>query len=207
MANKKSGPKPREHVPECSFDDCGRDSRSGGLCSSHWKQKNVYKIELRPLRKWNAVSGSCIVPGCAKDRQKLEYCALHYGHSRSKTGISSSPKRPRLLAEYPCSISGCAGNSDNSSKMCRSHKGVSECYKLTSVQLQVLFDTGCQVCGKTTELHVDHDHACCDRKISGRKRTCGDCVRGILCKQCNLGLGWFGDDLEKMKSAIAYLKR
>ena len=60
--------------------------------------------------------------------------------------------------------------------------------------------TACQVCGSTELLAVDHDHSCCP----GQK-TCGDCVRGVLCKTCNVGLGMFQDDPLLLLKAAAYL--
>ncbi|MFY1687280.1 endonuclease domain-containing protein [Plantactinospora sp. WMMB782] len=36
-------------------------------------------------------------------------------------------------------------------------------------------------------LHVDHDHACCPYPEGrGSLRSCGRCVRGLLCSRCNL---------------------
>ena len=56
---------------------------------------------------------------------------------------------------------------------------------------------GCAICQKTPEengrrLAVDHNH------------TTGD-VRGLLCTQCNVGLGNLGDSVERLRSAIRYL--
>jgi hypothetical protein len=47
----------------------------------------------------------------------------------------------------------------------------------------------CAICEKpngfySVRLVIDHDHACCPGK-----KTCGKCVRGLLCTACNLHLG------------------
>lgn len=47
---------------------------------------------------------------------------------------------------------------------------------------------------------VDHNHKCCPGK-----KSCGKCVRGLLCMNCNQGLGKFRDDVNLMARAIAYL--
>jgi len=52
----------------------------------------------------------------------------------------------------------------------------------------------CAVCKKTDKLFVDHDHK------SGK-------VRGLLCRKCNTGLGYFRDDVEILKSAIKFLRK
>ncbi|WP_409331143.1 endonuclease VII domain-containing protein [Trujillonella humicola] len=64
---------------------------------------------------------------------------------------------------------------------------------------------GCAICGgppgERYSLHVDHDHACC----SG-SRSCGACIRGLLCHGCNSGLGSFRDDRARLEAAVAYLQ-
>src|SRR5215471_6051774 len=53
----------------------------------------------------------------------------------------------------------------------------------------------CAICRErfTRTPHVDHDH---DTRV----------VRGLLCSQCNRGLGCFDDDVEIMESAVEYLE-
>ncbi len=58
----------------------------------------------------------------------------------------------------------------------------------------------CRICGvdlRTAQPHVDHDHSITD----GRPN-----VRGILCAKHNKGLGLFGDNIEHLQNAIAYLR-
>lgn len=47
---------------------------------------------------------------------------------------------------------------------------------------------------------IDHDHACCP----GR-RSCGECVRGLLCSHCNQAIGLLRDNPDIAMSAAAYL--
>jgi hypothetical protein len=65
----------------------------------------------------------------------------------------------------------------------------------------------CAICGLSQDaskrmFSVDHDHTCCPGK-----RSCGLCVRGILCNRCNIFLGHANDSVEKLRSAILYLER
>ena len=58
----------------------------------------------------------------------------------------------------------------------------------------------CAICetvlpvGGRTGLHVDHDH------VTGK-------VRGILCMNCNMGIGKFHDSSERLRKAAGYLER
>lgn len=70
--------------------------------------------------------------------------------------------------------------------------------------LMVAQDGKCAICrrnevardartGRLRELAVDHCHK------SGKKR-------GLLCSQCNKGVGHFDDDIDRLRAAIAYLE-
>lgn len=52
-----------------------------------------------------------------------------------------------------------------------------------------------------TRACIDHDHSCC----TGIK-SCGNCVRGLMCHSCNVGLGGFRDLLHLLRNAISYLE-
>ena len=54
-------------------------------------------------------------------------------------------------------------------------------YKLTVEEFKNLGSV-CRICGEINKLHIDHDH------ITNK-------VRGILCSNCNGGLGFFKDNI------------
>ena len=67
-------------------------------------------------------------------------------------------------------------------------------------------DSKCAICkGKfwdeISSPHIDHDHSCCN----GQMRSCGKCIRGLLCRDCNQFLGRAKDNIAILESAITYL--
>lgn len=71
---------------------------------------------------------------------------------------------------------------------------------LTEGQYQGLFDAQdhkCALCGAERRewraLAIDHDHAT-------------GLIRGLLCQDCNLGMGQFADDPDLMQKAVDYLR-
>lgn len=61
----------------------------------------------------------------------------------------------------------------------------------------------CAICKRPSEktLHVDHNHSCCPGF-----RSCGSCIRGLLCYSCNSAMGLLADDANTLRAAIAYLE-
>lgn len=58
----------------------------------------------------------------------------------------------------------------------------------------------CHACKDRDAVNIDHDHSCCQEAYS-----CGKCVRGVLCNQCNTALGLLNDDISKIQNLIKYL--
>jgi len=84
-------------------------------------------------------------------------------------------------------------------KLCRK---LQQIYHITYADYEILLTSQqkvCAICGdkqstKSSYLDVDHDH------------TTG-AVRGLLCGNCNRGLGQFHDDIPRLRKAVNYLER
>lgn len=71
-------------------------------------------------------------------------------------------------------------------------KWIKSNYGLTAEEYDALLGQGCAICGSFEHLGADHDHA------NGK-------VRAALCRDCNLGIGRFGDDPDRMRRASQYI--
>lgn len=76
--------------------------------------------------------------------------------------------------------------------------------------MYILQEGKCSICanteasisktGRSYSLVVDHDHKCCPGE-----KTCGKCVRGLICRKCNILLGMAGDDITVLRNALNYI--
>lgn len=66
-------------------------------------------------------------------------------------------------------------------------------------------DGHCAICSATPQevgvLCVDHDHSCCPGE-----KTCGKCLRALLCSRCNTAIGLLNDDVERIVKAAEYVQ-
>lgn len=74
---------------------------------------------------------------------------------------------------------------------------IKRAYDKTPEDIELLFvnqNGRCAICQrKLGEYHIDHDHAT-------------EKVRGLLCRGCNLGCGFFKDSPKRLTAAIHYLQ-
>lgn len=169
----------------CSFDECGRPAIGHGLCQSHCAQRRTGK-PLRPIQ--------------ARGR---------YGSSveRDSEGRKRCARCEQWLA--PSSYTADKSKADGLTQWCR------PCAALYKLEWRYGLPTGgvgellesqqnrCAICAETfsagRRFYIDHDHRCCPGD-----RSCGRCVRGLLCNRCNIVAGYLdqNDDAERFFAYI-----
>ena len=64
----------------------------------------------------------------------------------------------------------------------------------------------CMICRvripERRDQHIDHDHKCCPNPC----RSCGKCIRGVLCHNCNVAIGHIKEDPTIAELLAAYLR-
>ena len=141
-------------------------------------------------------------PECHRERRRRQSAA-----SRAKRRAEN----PNYLAEQAAAQKAWRQANPDAAATIARRRHLMGTYKITPEQYDALLlaQNGlCAICG-TSEgdasgrgLHVDHDHTCCPGD-----RSCGQCIRGLICKGCNTGMGCMNDDPARLEAAAAYIRR
>lgn len=217
----------------CEVAGCNKPKRTRGWCDTHYQRWRTTGdvgsafIRNRPDRR----SGrECAVDGCGRPHNSVGLCASHYQQWKTTGAIAMGPIRAYLVAEMrdehgrkQCRIclawlevahfinnSRTTDGLDGRCKGCRRHEKLLANFGLTPEQYAARLTAqggACAICGKAAAaadepLSVDHDHACCPTK----GKSCGKCLRDLLCQWCNRGIGMLLDDPLLLRNAAAYLE-
>lgn len=191
----------------CTHRNCPRPEQGKtGLCNGHYQRKlRGRDMDNPPLRRSSKFPGVCITPGCGVVGSSLRQnrCPRHYAQWKN-----SNPETidSRPFEDTVCRRTDCKNVATGRSDLCKSHRQHSWRYSMTSDEYVALFeDPKCTICGldDASKLTIDHDHTCCPQDYG----TCGNCNRGLLCRNCNLAIGLLKEDVNRFKSAIRYLER
>lgn len=193
--------------PTCSFGGCHRPLRTDGLCATHYSQSLktgvLVPISVGPGR-------ACAVCGqMVPSTMRTDFCSAACRVANGRHDGARDSDRICPICGQPFSLGRMDGRLTRTDK-----KTCTPCthtpegrrlryYRLTPDAFRALAADGCAICRSADDLHVDHDHKCCP---STRRATCGKCIRGVLCGNCNRALGLFRDDVQRLQAAINYLK-
>ncbi len=172
-------------APKCDLAGCHRPSLSrtrNGLCSTHARQRGR-GAEPR-------LTKSPRTRGARSARDEL---------GRKECPDCHTWKNEEMFYRNRC-------NSDGLSHSCTTCHRQYKRNKLYGPKWQGLIERQsglCAICNGDLGggYAVDHDHRCCPGRTS-----CGSCVRGALCRSCNLALGGFSESVEILTAAIDYLQ-
>ncbi len=197
----------RTHHPggTCSANDCDATAVVKGLCDKHYlrlsRHGDANHETHRPVIR-TQVGRSC--NKCYIVQPLTEFYAntrSSDGHAYTcKTCICANSRQWRL--DHP----GRQGELDRALRKKNPDKyreqRLQKVYGLTLSDYQTILDEqggGCAICGATTNangrrLSVDHNHE------TGQ-------IRGVLCSNCNTGIGHLRDSRDILLAAIAYLDK
>jgi hypothetical protein len=184
---------------KCSIDGCGKQKHAKTLCHNHYRELKRRQAGAIPQAKR---PNTCIVDTCNKKHYCLNYCSSHY--SRLQVSGSIKPELPIKVLVYgktDCNVSFC-NNKHKAKGLCGTHDATKRTYSLTSEQLVEMLSRQCEVCGAEDNLTIDHDHSCCNKRSS-----CGKCVRGTVCQNCNRAMGQVKDNSKTLRMLADYLDR
>jgi hypothetical protein len=148
-------------------------------------QERTYKAHPRKLKKF-----------CPRGHSIKTFGRTKYGQCRKCHGMKTSiysKNHPRSTILNRKSI-----------LKLRFHMTIEDYEKLFKKQ-----KGKCAICGsKDSQVKrqkyfcIDRDHKCCPTS-----KSCGKCIRGLLCQRCNSLLGYSYDNINILRNAIKYLRK
>jgi hypothetical protein len=173
----------------CSIERCTRRHLARGYCSPHYKRFMAYGDPLggRPLLEHLDPGGQRTCTDCGKTKSLDEF-APDARNRHGRKYICKPCASKRSLEWARANRERVAANRRRA--LIRRTYGEAGLAAYARIQA----GEGCDICGhRVLRMAIDHDH------ITGE-------VRGILCKDCNLILGWVRDDSLRLRAMATYLE-
>lgn len=202
------------HAPQWKLDDT--DRRQGTYCSRECKHQGQVAFPLAVRASRQIVDGQLQCARCGevkpvdsfgddvrKFNGKKSYCR-DCGRASTNEWRERYPEKYEALKKLPKTAV---------QKLRRKDIDLQKTYRITLLDYEeMLASQGncCAVCGGQpsgrgkagARLAVDHAHSCCPGKES-----CGKCIRGLLCANCNTLIGLGGELPDRLRAAADYLER
>ena len=212
----------------CDSNPVAKGARGQLLKYCSQECRNQYRFKKGRLARASAVG--LVEKCCRKCGETLPRESFHQDGKRvdglypwckscRRTYMGSQPKRTpkfRTKAEYDVDYLGKMTAATRDAKVRRSYLWAT--YRMTPEDYDALLSAQggcCAICrtdhpgvssskfrNDNQRFSVDHDHSCCPGKMS-----CGSCVRGLLCRNCNVGIGSLRDDPQIITAALEYLSK
>lgn len=194
---------------ECRVEGCEAHARVRGMCLKHYHRVRRHGTpnDPEPARRL----GPCSIEGCDKTERSRGWCGMHLQRWYRTGTTDESPRSvtrycrmcgerfPRI--EFPNSVAACATCYPKYRQERESARLLTRGEIRTSSAVLREEQNGlCAICSTPENatpkgtLHLDHDH-----------KT--GFTRGLLCSNCNMGIGQFKDDPTLLLKAIRYLRK
>lgn len=210
-----------DKTKKCSIKLCSRQADGlDGLCNPHTQRKNrIDRGFSSNLKMEDPVRGTleyiakitlenCTVKGCTGRVKAKGFCVGHYAQHLDGVDVFLPLRSNNYWhAGGPCRVSAC-NNKSHCKGLCKKHYAKIKIYGEKAIEvLEQWLVGGCQICGNKDDLpHIDHDHKCCPGR-GGKRKICGNCIRGAICYRCNMALGLLNDSVATLNEMISYLTR
>lgn len=179
----------RGEVTRCGFPECRYNDAPGGegYCHHHWRQLQsgqtlaplVWKSNRGRSVRDRDLAGNKLCNACRKWKPEADFSVASAARDELNYLCRRCQASNRMKAKYGIDL-------DHYEDLLASQDG------------------SCAICPRTLtadrRLAIDHDHGCCPGEAS-----CGNCIRGLLCPNCNRALGLFQDDSAILMRAAQYV--